>query len=149
MSRAGTTGAPAYEFVEGATSDLAFVARGGSPEAVFTAAADALLAATLEQPEHLGEGERRRLALEEPTLDLLLLRWLNELVYLRDAEQLLLRCGRIAIGRDGGFHLEAELSGDRVGPRHRLLADVKAATAHGLWMGETRDGWEAKVTLDV
>jgi SHS2 domain-containing protein len=155
MSRApGGGGASdgAFELVEGATSDLAFVARGATPEAVFAAAAEALLAVTVEDPGQLGTRERRQVVLEEPALDLLLLRWLNELVFLRDAEGLLLRAERIGLGTGAGagsWRLEAELAGEPIGPSHRLLADVKAATAHGLWMGRTGQGWEARVTLDV
>ena len=40
-----------FEFVEGATSDVAFEAGGETLEALFAAAADALLAATLANPE--------------------------------------------------------------------------------------------------
>jgi hypothetical protein len=44
------TARPDYEFVEGATSDLCFVARGATLEEAFAAAAEALLAATLDDP---------------------------------------------------------------------------------------------------
>ncbi len=45
---------------------------------------------------------------------------------------------------------EAELSGERVDPSRRALAtDVKAATAHGLRVSPTAEGWTAAVTLDV
>jgi SHS2 domain-containing protein len=140
-----------FEFVEGATSDLSFVARGASPEAVFVAAADALLAATLEDPASLREDVERALALAEPDRELLLLRYLNELIYLRDAEQLLLRARQVVLGPEGGeARLDAELVGERIDRgRHRLLADVKAATAHGLRLAREGQSWEARVTLDV
>jgi SHS2 domain-containing protein len=141
---------PGFEFVEGSTSDLAFVAQDPTREGVFAAAAEALLAATLEEPDAVRSELRRTVALEEPALDLLLLRWLNELIYLRDAEQLLLRPRHVALREDGGAHLEAELEGERVDPRrHRFATEVKAATAHGLWVGQRDGGWEARVTLDV
>jgi SHS2 domain-containing protein len=141
---------PCFEFVEGATGDLAFEARGPTPEAVFAASAEALLAATVEEPDRIGAGVRRSLALAEPGLDLLLLRCLNELVYLRDAERLLMRIETLRIERDGDWRLTAELSGEAIDPaRHRLEADVKAATAHGLFIGNVEGRWEARVTLDV
>jgi SHS2 domain-containing protein len=80
---------PPFEFVDDVTSDLSFVARGATLAEVFTAAAAALLAATLEEPEMLRETELRRVELSEPDLELLLLAFLSELVYLRDAEGLL------------------------------------------------------------
>lgn len=143
-------GGPAFEFIEGATGDLTFVARGPTPEAVFAAAAEALLAATVEDPEEVGDEVRLPVSLGEPELDLLLLRWLDELIWRRDAEQLLARAGSLALRREGAdWRLEGELRGASIGPRHRLRSDVKAATAHGLRVGPVDDGWEARVTLDV
>ena len=140
-----------YEFVDAVTSDLAFVARGATLGAVFAAAGRALLSATLDNPEDVGGSVERRVALEEPDLELLLLRFLNELVYLRDAEELLLYPHRVeVVSRDGSAGLEADLRGERVEPgRHCLASEVKAATAHGLRVTRTPAGWEATVTLDV
>ena len=142
--------APAFEFVDAVTSDLAFVARGATPGEAFAAAAQALLAATVEDPARVEEREVRRLELAEPDLELLLLRFLNELVYLKDAELLLLRPRTVRVSLDSQARLEAELAGETMVPeRHRLAADVKAATAHGLSVARTPGGWEARVTLDV
>jgi SHS2 domain-containing protein len=145
------SGGPPFEFLEDVTSDLCFVARGGSLSAVFAAAAEALLAATLEEPAALRETERRRLELKEPDLELLLLAFLNELVFLRDARQLLLRPRELRVETEpAGARLRAELVGERIDPsRHRLLADVKAATAHGLKLAFEEGRFRATVTLDV
>jgi SHS2 domain-containing protein len=140
-----------FELVEGATSDLTFVARGSSLEELFAAAAAALLSVTLEQPDALRAVERRSIRLAEPDLELLLLRFLNELIYLRDAERLLLRAARLQI-RSGpqGAVLEGELEGERIQHgRHALAADVKAATAHALRVSRDPHGWSARATLDV
>jgi SHS2 domain-containing protein len=143
-------GGHAYEFVEGVTSDLSFVARGGTPEEVFAAAAEALLAATVEDPATVGGRERRSLVLQEPALDLLLLRFLNELVYLRDAEELLLRPTKLRISQEPGARLEVELAGEKIDwERHCMETEVKAVTPHGLAVTATARGWEATVTLDV
>jgi SHS2 domain-containing protein len=143
--------APAFEFVEGATSDLAFVARGATCEQALVAATRALLAATVEEPEAVRATLRRDVTLEEPDLDLLLLRLLNELVYLRDAEGLLLFARRVRIEQGPhGPRLEAELAGEPWdAARHHPAGEVKAATAHGLALREGAGGWEARATLDV
>lgn len=142
--------APAYEFVEGATGDLSFVARGATLEAVFAGAAEALLAATLENPERVEPREERSLRLEESDLELLLLRFLGELVYLRDAEGLLLRARAVRVERDATARLQAELAGERIDRRrHRLTSEVKAVTAHGLRVEPAEGGFRATVTLDV
>lgn len=139
-----------FEFVEGPTSDLALRLRGRTLESVFAAAAEALLAATVEEPVAVRPALRRELRLEEPDLELLLLRFVNELVWLRDASELLLRPERVELGRDGAPRLRADLVGEPIDrARHTLRSDVKAATAHGLGIRETAGGYEATLTLDV
>jgi SHS2 domain-containing protein len=144
------TRAGRFEFVEGATSDVSFVAHGDTLEALFAAAAEALLAATLAKPEDVVGREREPVELREPDLELLLLSFLNELVFLRDARGLLLHAGALHIERDGEARLEGELRGERIDrARHRLEADVKAVTAHRLSVAREGAGWRASVTLDV
>ncbi|MDH3520474.1 MAG: archease [Myxococcales bacterium] len=145
------SGSAGYEFVDAVTSDLSFVARGDSLDETFRAAADAVLAATVENPEDVAPRVRRRIALEEPDRELLLLRFLNELVYLRDAEGLLLRAAHVEV--EAGprcVRVSAELVGEPLDAgRHRPASDVKAVTAHGLRVTPAARGWEATVTLDV
>lgn len=142
--------ASGFEFVEGATSDLAFQAHGPTAETVFVAAGEAFLAATVEKPETVGRHERRPVVLEERDLELLLLGFLNELVYLRDAEELLLHPEHVEIIWNDSVQLKVDLVGERIDRRrHTLASDVKAATAHGLRVAKTTDGWTATVTLDV
>jgi SHS2 domain-containing protein len=139
-----------FEFVEDVTSDLTFVARGGTPEAVFRGAAEALLAATVESSASVQDRVTRSVALADTGLDLLLARFLNELIFLRDAEGLLLRAGRLALARDDELRLDADLRGELFDPsRHRPASDVKAVTMHGLRFVRAGSGWEAQVTLDV
>ncbi len=139
-----------FEFVEGATGDLTFVAQGPTAEAAFVGAGQALLAATVEDPDAVERREQRRVELEEPDLELLLVRFLNELVYLRDAEELLLHPERVEILWEEPVVLRAVLAGERIDrQRHRLASDVKAATAHGLRVAKTTEGWNATATLDV
>jgi len=139
-----------YEFVEGATSDLAFVAQAATLDALFAMASEALLAATVEDPSGVAPSERRTVSLTEPDLELLLLRFLNELVWLRDAKGLLLRAESVHVTRQGDAQLEATLVGEPLSrTRHVLAADVKAATAHALRIEGRPEGFEARVTLDV
>lgn len=139
-----------FELVEGATSDIAFVVHAPSLDALFAAASDALLAATVENPDAVAVEEKRALALEEPDLELLLLRFLNELIFLRDARGLLLRARRVRVSDGLPARLEAELEGEPlVLGRHLPAADVKAATAHGLRIERQGAGYRASATLDV
>lgn len=139
-----------FEFVEGATGDLSFMAEGPSLGSVFAAAGDALLAATVEGSKCVEMREVRSVVLEEPDLELLLMRFLNELIYLRDAEGLLLRPQNVDIDSGESARLTADLTGEPMDyTRHALLSEVKAATAHGLRVEKTAEGWIATATLDV
>jgi SHS2 domain-containing protein len=139
-----------FEFVEGPTGDLSFVARGQSLEAVFAAAAEALLAVTVDDPTRVQGAETRELVLDEPDVELLLLRFLNELVWLRDAEELLLRVDRIEVTAGPPAGLRVRLVGQHVDPAvHGLRSDVKAATAHGLRIVRMPAGFEGRFTFDV
>jgi len=150
MSAPGEAGDAGFAFVDDVTSDLSFVARAESPEALFARAAEALLAAGLADPAAVGDVERVPLALEEPDLELLLLRFLSELVFLRDARHLLLRAGDLHVEPGPPARLAGELRGERQDPaRHPLELDVKAVTAHGLRVEEQGGVWTARVTLDV
>jgi SHS2 domain-containing protein len=141
---------PAFEFVDDVTSDLSFVARGPDLAAVFAAAAEALLAATVAEPAAVVPAERLAIELEEPDLELLLLRFLAELIFLRDARGLLLRAEGLEVEAGPPARLRGHLAGERADPaRHALEGDVKAATAHGLAVRAAGGGWEARVTLDV
>ena len=144
------SGAPDFEFVDSVTSDLSFVARGATLADAFRAAAEALLAATVDNPGDVAQALRRPVALEAPDLELLLMRFLSELVYLRDAEGLLLRAEALRVEAGPPARLEGEFAGEVIRPdRHRLSGDVKAVTAHGLRVERGARGWEAAVTLDV
>ena len=144
------SGGGSFRFVEGATSDLAFTASGASLSEVFASAAEALLAATVERPEAVEPRITRSLHFTDTDLELLLLRFLNELIYLRDAEGLVLRPTRVACREGTRIELEAELAGEALDPaRHEPASDVKAATAHGLALARSDGAWRASVTLDV
>ncbi|HYB13317.1 MAG TPA: archease [Myxococcota bacterium] len=139
-----------YEFVEGATGDLSFVAYASTLDSLFAAASEAVLAATVEDPSSVAASERQMLSLVEPDVELLLLRFLNELVWLRDAKGLLLRAESVHVTGESEARLDATLIGEPLSrKRHVLAADIKAATAHGLRIEARPDGFEAHVTLDV
>lgn len=139
-----------FEFIEGATGDLSLALHGRDASEVFRAAADALLAATVERVDAVERRTQRVVELRDTELDLLLRRFLNELVWLRDAEGLVLHPQNVRVRFDGEPELRAELAGEELDrERHGLEYDVKAATVHGLRIQATDDGWEASVTLDV
>jgi len=133
-----------YEFVDdGVTSDVTFHAWAEGLDQLFVAAADATLNVMVRVLDSVRAVETRTASLEADALDLLLRRFLDELIYRKDVEELLLRATRVAV--DAAHpRLDAVLAGERIDPeRHELLADVKAVTFHDLRVERTATGWDA------
>ena len=151
-SGGATAGARPYRFREDvAIADAAFEAWGATLEELFVAAAAATTNTMAEHLEAIEDRQRRLIRLEEQSPDMLLFRLLEELIFLKDAEGLLLRVPAVHIHRrDGALVLEAEARGEPLDPRrHRLQVDVKAMTLHRLRVEQTESGWEASVVLDI
>lgn len=141
-----------YEYLEDvALSDAAFRAWGETLEETFLAAADATLGAMLDDIESLRAEEERSIEVRDEQLDLLLLQFLQEIVFYKDAESLLLRVRDVSIEQEqAGYVLRGNALGERIDPeRHELGGDVKGVTLHGLAVEETDSGWEARVVLDM
>jgi SHS2 domain-containing protein len=82
---------------------------------------------------------------------MLLFNFLQELIYYKDAEQLLLRVQRLRIGQDRQLYsLQATAVGEPIDVnRHHLRVDVKAVTLHRFALTQSERGWEATVILDI
>jgi SHS2 domain-containing protein len=134
-----------------AIADLALRAWGQTVEETFIAAAEATANAMVEDLATIAPREQRTFELHDAQLDLLLLQFLQELVFYKDAQRLLLRVSEVQItAHDQGFTLQARAAGELLDPaRHALGADVKGVTLHRLQVAQTPNGWEATVVLDV
>ena len=86
---------------------------------------------------------RREISLGPDTPELLLLDWLNELVFLAEVDAFVPQ--RIAALELADGRLEATVEGARGRPRHL----VKGATLHDLELSEGAGRWHARVVLDV
>jgi len=141
-----------YRFREDiAPADVAIEAWGNTLEELFTSCAEALLATMIEDPEEVECCRGVPINVEEVELDLLLFSFLQELIYYKDAQRLLLHADRVRIvQQDGGFELEALARGEEIDRgRHRLLVDVKAVTLYCLSVVQEDSLWKATVVLDV
>jgi SHS2 domain-containing protein len=128
-------------------ADVGLVVRGRDGPELFTQAGLALfdLVCDLDQVEGR---ERYPLAGEADAVEPLLVDWLNDLVYLFQGRGVV--CQRFAFPVWSETAYEAEAFGEPVDPaRHAPRDLVKAATYHGLSVGQRGDGLEARVILDV
>lgn len=141
-----------YEFLEDvAIADIAFRAWGKDLEETFGAAAEATMNVMVENLDAIEPVQERAIEAVQEAADLLLFDFLQELIYYKDSERLLLRVKNIRIDKDDlGYRLRARARGEVIDPeRHQLRVDVKAVTLHQFRLEQTRDGWEAQVILDI
>ncbi len=99
-------------------------------------------------PATVSPGLEIPVAVEADDREALLVAFLNELIYLYDAQGL--------IGSDCAFRsltetsLSAEVRGERMDPsRHVVVGHPKAVTYHLLRVERAGGGWEARVVVDV
>jgi SHS2 domain-containing protein len=90
-------------------------------------------------------------SLSADSAEMLLFQLLQEIVFYKDARQLLLRVKKARIEQeDGSFLLHCTLCGERIDrERHDMLVDVKAVTLYRYRVEKTSRGYRATVVLDV
>lgn len=141
-----------YRFLEDiAIADSAFEARGDSIEEMFVSAAEAILNVMVSDLSAIRPSDVRRFRVEDAQIDMLLFQLLQELIYYKDAEQLLLRVRSIQIGQDDkGWSAFVEAAGEPIDRnRHDCIVDVKAVTLQNFSVRQTGKTWAATVTVDV
>jgi SHS2 domain-containing protein len=141
-----------YRYIEDiATADVAFEAWGGTVEEMFVAAADATMNAMVSDLDSIAKVEHRTLDVSAEEIDLLLFEFLQEIVFYKDADPVLLRVLTVRIEEQrGDLRLTAEAYGEGPNPeKHDLIVDVKAVTLHRFKVEQSPRGWEASVILDI
>jgi SHS2 domain-containing protein len=133
------------------TADIAFEATGRDLPQLFGDAADATMNVMIDNIEAIQPRETRRIELSNEKLDMLLFDLLQELIFLKDAERLLLRIRDVQIDeRDENYFVKATVEGELLdAERHHQRADVKAVTLHDFSVERTENGWKARVLLDI
>ncbi len=133
------------------TADLAFVARGRTPEELFTHAAEAMIAFLYDRAT-VQPREEERLEVSGEDFEELLVSWLQEILYRLEAQQRLYH--EFLIESAVPPRLAARATGERYDPaRHARVGNVKAATYHDLAVRHGSDAtgslWWVQVVLDT
>ena len=91
----------------------------------------------------------RDVEVSAPDREILLVEWLNDLIFLFDTEQLLFK--RFDIGTLTDTGLKAHCHGEKVDKsRHQLKRGIKSATYHMLKVEKVKNGsYLAEVLLDI
>jgi SHS2 domain-containing protein len=141
-----------YQFFdEACTADIGFMATGDTAEEMITAAAEATIKVMVDKPDDIAGIETKQIKLEAESLEMALFDLLGELIFYKDAEELLLRVERVTLTKTGEhIALTAETRGEKINrQKHRLIVDVKAVTMHCFKVEENAQGWTATVVLDI
>jgi SHS2 domain-containing protein len=141
-----------YKFLEDiGTADIAFEATGRDLPELFKDAADATMNVMIDNLGAIEPRETRHVELSNDQIDMLLFDFLQELIFFKDAERLLLRMRDLQIEKnEKKYFLKAEVTGERLDEaRHQQRADVKAVTLHDFSVEKEDEGWRARVLLDI
>ncbi len=128
----------------GHTAEVELLARGASLDALLAAAGRGLAVVSLGGPLRPGAGEWRRVEVHGSDRAALIVNWLNELIYLAEAERWVATEFRIEQATDSAVTAGARGVTVDVPPSR-----VKAATLHGLEVVQRKGMLEAHIVLDV
>ena len=132
------------------TADVGIEVRAATLEALFVDAAAGFCDAITEVAR-IGAGEGRSFEVEAPGLDLLLVAWLEELLFRFETTGMLYARGEASVeGKGDSWSLRAHMRGERFdAARHPLKVQIKAVTYHALEVARDEHGWRARVIFDI
>ena len=131
------------------TSDICLLVSGADlPQLLADSAAG--LIAVIAEPSELTEKTSVAVDLTADTIEDLYFSWLSEIIYIKDALNLLTcRCD-IEVDTSGPYRVAGKVFGDIIDKaRHTLKVDVKAVTYYKLRIEKINDHWEAEAVLDL
>ncbi len=141
---------PPYRFLEGiVTADLAFEATGKDLNALFTNAALAVLESQVKLAT-VSSKVTKKVVLENDDVGQLLFDFLNEIIFFKDAEQLIFKTVKAAVTKNEAYKLVAVLKGEKIDmKKHELGNDLKAVTMHKFIVEQKKTGWRCQVVIDI
>lgn len=132
------------------TADVFFVARADTLSALFEQCAFAV-EETMVDIKTVKPQEKIKILGENEKPDSLLFDFIDDLIFFKDYKQLIFGKFEIMIEeKDGKYHLTCFAYGEKLDVgRHDPKVDVKAVTMHQFEVIQDKQGWKAKVLLDI
>ena len=128
------------------TADVMFEGYGKNLNELFENSAIATTDVMVDR-KTLGKKIKKEIKIENKRIDSLLFDFLEEIIYLKDAEELLFKEFKVSI-KDG--KLKAICSGEKIDrEKHKLKLDVKAVTLHKFEVKQVKNKWKAVFILDI
>ncbi len=138
----------AYTFREDiTTADVCFDVEAKTLENLFKDAALAIEEVMVDL-KSVKKKIKKEITLENTTLEKILFDFLEELIYLKDAEQFL--ASDFEVKNTGKFKLKVLAKGEKINKKTmKLRTDVKAVTLHQFIIKQEKGKWFSRVILDI
>lgn len=141
-----------YEYIENITSaDIAVRVKAPSLSLLFLYGAEALVSETIEDLSSINKTLTKQGTVSGDDIELLYSGFLNEILFLRDSEQLILAPEKTEITLTGNIcTCNYVLKGERINSGyHKFRSEIKAVTLHGLKIYKDGELYIAESVFDV
>ena len=129
------------------TADLGIIVKGPDVKQLFILAAQAMTD-IMVKGDISEKTVTRDVLVEGEDFPDLMVRWLGEILYLFEGENLIVNS--MEIKSISPIQLKSTLTLTSFEPeRHQVLREIKAVTYHQISVNKSDDGWEARVIFDI
>ena len=129
------------------TADIGIEAYGATIEALFSNAATGLFNLMTEL-DTIKENDQKRIEITAEDIEILLVEWLNELIYTFEVDHIVFK--RFEIEELTENRIQACCFGEHINPKYKILKrEIKAATYHMLRISKDNDGYKVTVIFDI
>ena len=135
-----------FEVIEH-TADIGIVAYGADTKQLFANAALGLFS-LMADLDNLKKNVKREIELSAEDVEILLVEWLNELIYISEVEHVIFK--RFEIIELSNTRLKATCFGEKIkAGQHRLKREIKAATYHMLKLNKENGRYQVQIIFDI
>ena len=144
---------PKYKFLEDiAIADIAYDAYGKNLNELFENCALAIFELSAEV-KTIEPKKKLEIKLENKKLDNLLYDFLSEILFLKDSKYMVFRNVKVKVNQNNknkNFELKSTLEGDTINSeKQHLENDIKAITMHMFELKKVKNGYRARVVVDI
>lgn len=129
------------------TADIGIIAYGADIKEVFANAALGLFNLMADLTD-LDENIKREVGMSAEDTEVLLVEWLNELIYISEVDHVIFK--RFEISELSNNSINATCFGQKLkSGQHRLKREIKAATYHMLKIDKENNRFKAQIIFDI
>ena len=131
------------------TADIGIEAYGKNLNELFENAALAT-SEVMVNTKQIKPSIKKEINLDNKNIDNLLVDFLDEIIYYKDAEELLFSKFEVIIKKDSIYKLKAKIYGEKINrEKHELRDDAKAVTFYQFKLEKIKNGFKVRFILDI